>query len=71
MARAQRVVVEARPFRGGGLAVVRPMLRHNAIEAWGTIQKSARWKRSKPQDLRRDGREIRIWLCTGELNSPI
>ena len=71
MACAQWVVVEARPFRGGGLSVVRPMLRHNAIEAWGAIQKSGGWKRCKPQALGRDGREIQIWLCTGELNSPI
>ena len=35
---AQWVVVETRPLRGGGQPVVRRMLRHNAIEAWETMQ---------------------------------
>ena len=42
---AQWVIVETRPLRGGGQPVVRRMLRHNAIEAWETMQKSGGWKR--------------------------
>ncbi|WP_369818621.1 hypothetical protein [Synechococcus sp. MIT S9504] len=30
------------------------MLRHNAIEAWETMQKSGGWKRCKPQALGMD-----------------
>ena len=37
---AQWVIVETRPLRGSGQPVVRRMLRHNAIEAWETMQKS-------------------------------
>ena len=51
---AQWVVVETRPLRGGGQPVVRRMLRHNAIEAWETMQKSGGWKRCKPQALGMD-----------------
>ena len=36
---AQWVIVETRPLRGGGQPVIRRMLRHNAIEAWETMQK--------------------------------
>ena len=46
---AQWVVVETRPLRGGGQPVVRRMLRHNAIEAWETMQKSGAWKRCQPR----------------------
>ncbi|WP_369813414.1 DUF1651 domain-containing protein [Synechococcus sp. MIT S9509] len=46
---AQWVVVETRPLRGGGQPVVRRMLRHNAIEAWETMQKSGGWKRCQPR----------------------
>ena len=42
---AQWVVVETRPLRGGGQPVIPRMLRHNAIEAWETMQKSGDWKR--------------------------
>ena len=41
---AQWVVVETRPLRGSGQPVIRRMLRHNAIEAWETMQKSGDWK---------------------------
>ncbi|WP_114994509.1 DUF1651 domain-containing protein [Synechococcus sp. UW179A] len=47
-AHAQWVVVETRPLRGGGQPVIRRMLRHNAIEAWETMQKSGGWKRCPP-----------------------
>ena len=33
----------------GGQPVVRRMLRHNAIEAWETMQKSGGWKRCQPK----------------------
>ncbi|WP_074159256.1 MULTISPECIES: DUF1651 domain-containing protein [unclassified Synechococcus] len=46
---AQWVVVENRPLRGGGQPVVRRMLRHNAIEAWETMEKSGGWKRCQPR----------------------
>ena len=46
---AQWVVVETRPLRGGGQPVIRRMLRHNAIEAWETMQKSGGWKRCQPK----------------------
>ena len=39
------VIVETKPLRGDGQPVVRSMLRHNAIEAWETIQKTGGWKR--------------------------
>ena len=45
---AQWVVVETRSLRGGGQPVVRRMLRHNAIEAWETMQKAG-WKQCSPQ----------------------
>jgi hypothetical protein len=45
---AQWVVVETRPLRGGGQPVIRRMLRHNAIEAWDTMQNSGGWKRCQP-----------------------
>ena len=48
-AHAQWVVVETRPLRGCGQPVVRRMLRHNAIEAWETMQKSGGWKRYPPR----------------------
>ena len=43
-AHAQWVEVETRQLHGGGQPVVRRMLRHNAIEAWETMQKSGDWK---------------------------
>jgi len=46
---AQWVVVETRPLHGGGQPVIRRMLRHNAIEAWETMQKSGGWKRYRPR----------------------
>ena len=48
-AHAEWVEVETRPLRGGGQPVVRSMLRHNAIEAWETMQKSGEWKRCPPK----------------------
>ena len=48
-AHAKWVVVETRPLRGSGQPVVRRMLRHNAIEAWETMQKSGGWKRCPPR----------------------
>ena len=48
-AHAQWVEVETRPLRGGGQPVVRRMLRHNAIEAWETMQKTGGWKRCQPK----------------------
>jgi hypothetical protein len=48
-AHAQWVVVETRPLRGSGQTVIRRMLRHHAIEAWDTMQKSCGgWKRCQP-----------------------
>ena len=38
-----------RKVRGGGQPVVRRMLRHNAIEAWETMQKTGGWKRCQPK----------------------
>ena len=46
---AQWVVVETRPLRGGGQPVIRWMLRHNAIDAWETMQKSGGWKQCQPK----------------------
>ena len=46
---AQWVVVETRPLRGGGQPVIRRILRHNAIEAWETMQKAGGWKRCTPK----------------------
>ena len=37
---SQWVEVETRPLKGGGQPVVRRLLRHNAISAWETMQKS-------------------------------
>ncbi|KZR92553.1 hypothetical protein MITS9509_01002 [Synechococcus sp. MIT S9509] len=51
---AQWVVVETSPLRDSGQPVIRRMLRHNAIEAWETMQKSGGWKRCKPQALGMD-----------------
>ena len=48
-AHAQWVVVETWSLSGQGQPVVRPMLRHNAIEAWETMQKSGWWKRCQPR----------------------
>ena len=48
---AQWVVVETRPLRGSGQPVIRRMLRHNAIEAWETMQKSGGWKHCPLQGL--------------------
>ena len=48
-AHAQWVEVETRPLRGGGQPVVRRMLRHNAIEAWETMQKTGGWKHCQPK----------------------
>ncbi|WP_115119129.1 DUF1651 domain-containing protein [Synechococcus sp. UW105] len=47
-AHAKWVVVETRPLRGGGEPVIRRMLRHNAIEAWETMQKAG-WQRCQPR----------------------
>ena len=41
--------VETRLIRGGGQTVIRRLLRHNAIEAWETMQKSGGWKRCPPK----------------------
>ena len=46
---AQWVEVETRSLTGGGQPVIRRMLRHNAIEAWETMQKSGGWKRCQPR----------------------
>jgi hypothetical protein len=51
-AHAQWVEVETRPLRGGVQPVIRRLLRHNAISAWETMQKSGGWKQ-----CRRDGEE--------------
>ena len=48
-AHAQWVEVETRSVSGQGQPVVRRMLRHNAIEAWETMQKSGGWKRCQPR----------------------
>ena len=48
-AHAEWVEVETRPLRDGGQPVVRRMLRHNAIEACETMQKSGGWKRCPPK----------------------
>ena len=45
---AQWVKVETRSLTGSGQPVIRRMLRHNAIEAWETMQKSGGWKRCQP-----------------------
>ena len=42
------VEVETRPRRDGGQAIVRRMLRHNAIEAWINMQKTG-WVRCQPR----------------------
>ena len=47
-AHGQWVEVETRPLRGGGQAIVRRMLRHNAIEAWINMQKTG-WVRCQPR----------------------
>ena len=47
-AHGQWVEVETRPLRGGGQAIVRRMLRHNAIEAWINMQKIG-WVRCQPR----------------------
>ena len=46
---AQWVEVETRTLTGNGQPVIRRMLRHNAIEAWETMQKSGGWKRCQPR----------------------
>ena len=46
---AQWVEVETRLILGGGQPVIRRLLRHNAIEAWETMQKSGGWKRCPPK----------------------
>jgi hypothetical protein len=48
-AHAQWVQVETRPLKGGGQPVIRRLLRHNAISAWETMQKSGGWKRCPPK----------------------
>ena len=48
-AHAQWVEVETRPLQGDGQPVIRRLLRHNAIEAWETMQKSGGWKRCPPK----------------------
>ena len=45
---AQWVEVETRSLTGSGHPVIRRMLRHNAIEACETMQKSGGWKRCQP-----------------------
>ena len=41
--------IERSNIRDGGQSVVRRLLRHNAIEAWETMQKSGGWKRCPPK----------------------
>ena len=48
-AHAQWVEVETRPLQGGGQPVIRRLLRHNAISAWETMQKSGGWQRCPPK----------------------
>ena len=48
-AHAQWVEVETRPMKDGGQPVVRRLLRHNALSAWETMQKSGGWKRCPPK----------------------
>jgi hypothetical protein len=48
-AHAQWVEVETRPLKGGGQPVIRRLLRHNALSAWETMQKSGGWKRCPPK----------------------
>ena len=48
-AHAQWVVVETRSLHGAGQPVVRRMLRHNAIEAWETMQRTGGWTRCQPK----------------------
>ena len=48
-AHAQWVLVETRPLKGGGQPVIRRLLRHNAIAAWETMQKSGGWKQCPPK----------------------
>ena len=47
-AHAKWVVVDTRSLRGGGQPVILRLLRHNAIEAWESIQKSGGWKLCPP-----------------------
>ena len=44
---AKWVEVETRPLQGGGKPVTRRLLRHNAIAAWETMQKSGGWKQCR------------------------
>ena len=37
------IALETRPMQGHGHLIVRPMLRHNAIDAWSNMQKTG-WK---------------------------
>tara|TARA_B100001057_G_scaffold393193_1_gene402038 strand:+ start:1956 stop:2219 length:264 start_codon:yes stop_codon:yes gene_type:complete len=46
---AQQLLARSIPLRGGVQPVIRRMLRHNAIEAWETMQKSGGWKRCQPK----------------------
>ncbi|WP_114992739.1 DUF1651 domain-containing protein [Synechococcus sp. UW179A] len=46
---AQWVEVETRSVTDSGQPVIRRLLRHNAIEAWETMQKSGGWKRCSPR----------------------
>ena len=46
---AQWDEVEARTLSGSDQLVIRRMLRHNAIEALETRQKSGGWKRCQPR----------------------
>ena len=61
-AHAEWVEVETRLIRGGGQPVVRRLLRHNAISAWETMQKSGGWKRCRNQaggsDARLSGEDV-------------
>ena len=46
---AQWVEVETRSLTGSGQPVIRRMLRHNAIEAWQTMQATGGWERCQPK----------------------
>ena len=45
---AKWIELETRPLRGGDQAIVRRMLRHNAIEAWSHMQQTG-WVRCQPR----------------------
>ncbi|WP_231856286.1 hypothetical protein [Synechococcus sp. MIT S9508] len=45
----QWVIVQTRALRGSSQPVIRPILRHNAIEVCETMQKLDGWKRCQPR----------------------